>query len=310
MNKFSNEIKTGLLVVAATVIAITGYRFMKDLPVLQTNNLFYVVYPNVEGLTTGRSIYLNGVDVGKVNRISLLASDSVLVGLSLDQTQQLPYDSKAYLRSIDLLGTKAIAIEKGTSQQMLEPGGRLLGVFDEDALGELTKKGISISDNLDETIVSTNSVVKSVDSLLSPARRADIEKIVMDVRDLTSALNESIGSKQKEIEQTIESLNRSMANADTLSNTSKIRVDSLLAKLEASSEELDEIAENVKSVTTELDTLLKKINSGEGSLGKLVNDPGLYNNLDSLSANLNAIMTEFKENPKRYLKHMKLVRLF
>jgi ABC-type transporter Mla subunit MlaD len=310
MNKISNEIKIGLLVVAATVIAIMGYRFMKDLPVLQPNNVFYVVYPNVEGLTTGRSIYLNGVDVGKVNSIELLASDSVLVGLSLDQTQQLPFDTKAYLRSIDLLGTKAIALEKGTSPQMLPIGGRIKGVFDEDALGELTKKGISISENLDETIVSTNSVVKSVDSLLSPARRADIEKVIMDVRYLTTALNETIGSKKQEIEQTIESLNRTMANADTLSNNSKIRVDSLLAKLEASSEELDEIAMNVKNVTGELDILLKKINAGEGSLGKLVNDPALYNNLDSLSSNLNDIMAEFKENPKRYLKHMKLIRLF
>lgn len=312
MEKFKNEIRVGGLVLVAVIIAYAGFRYMKDLPVLRANVTYFVVYPQVEGLTTGRSIYLNGVDVGKVTSIQFKENsfDSVKVGMSLDDKQIIPRGSKAYLRSIDLLGTKAIAIEKGKSTEVLLPGGYLKGVFDDDALGELTQKAISIGDNLDDAIVRARGVLREVDTLMSNGGRKDIEQILNDVNSTVATLKSTVEGKKSQVEETISKLNSIATNVDSLSSKSRTQIDTLLTQLSKSSQDLDEIAGNVKSLSSELDVLLKKINSGEGTLGKLVNDPSLYNNLDSLSSNLNDIMGEFKKDPKKYLKHMKLFRLF
>ena len=312
MEKFKNEIRVGGLVLIAVIISYAGFRYMKDLPVLRANVTYYVVYPQVEGLTTGRSIFLNGVDIGKVTSIQFAENsfDSVKVGVSLDDKQIIPKGSKAYLRSIDLLGTKAIALEKGKSSEVLKPGGYLNGVFDDDALGELTQKAISIGDNLDDAIVSARGVLREVDTLMSSGGRKDIEKILSDVNSTVAMLKKTVEGKKSQVEETISKLNSIATNVDSLSSKSRTQIDTLLTQLSKSSQDLDEIAGNVKSLSSELDVLLKKINSGEGTLGKLVNDPSLYNNLDSLSSNMNDIMGEFKNDPKKYLKHMKLFRLF
>lgn len=308
--KYSSELKVGITVIVAIVVAYAGFRFMRDLPILQTNAYYYIIYPAVEGLTTGKSVFLNGVDVGKVQAIRLMENDSVEVRVTLDSAQDIPNDSKAYLRSIDLLGSKAIAIEKGTSFQMLKNGGFITGAFDDDALGELTKKGISISGNLDETMVRVRSIAGSVDSLLDEEFHTKVQGMVKEFHGISKNINQTVETKRTSIESSIEALESILLNVDTLSSSSKVRIEHILARLDSSSVQLDALSRNLVSTTAELDTLLGKINRGEGTLGRLANDPRLYDDVDSLVVNINRLLTDFQDNPKRFLKHLRLVRLF
>lgn len=308
--KYSSELKVGITVIVAIIVAYSGFRFMRDLPILHTNAYYRIVYPDVEGLTTGKSVFLNGVNVGKVQAIMLMDNDSVEVRVTLDSTQDIPKDSKAYLRSIDLLGSKAIAIEKGNSAKMLNNGGFITGAFDDDALGELTKKGISISGNLDETMIKVRRIAGSVDSLMDDEFQANIQGMLREFLGISRNINRTVENKKQSIESSVESLESILNTVDTLSSTSKDRIENILARLDSSSVQLDALSRNLVSTTAELDTLLGKINRGEGTLGRLANDPKLYDDVDSLVVNINRLLTDFQDNPKRFLKHLRLIRLF
>jgi hypothetical protein len=101
-----------------------------------------------------------------------------------------------------------------------------------------------------------------------------------------------------------------MANIDTVSMHNKSRVDSVMVGLDQSLNELHKLSRDLNKTNTQLNQILVKINNGEGSLGKMVNDPTLYNNLESLSGEMNTLIKNINENPRKYLKHMSLIRVF
>ena len=97
---------------------------------------------------------------------------------------------------------------------------------------------------------------------------------------------------------------------DDLSGASKEDLESFISNLEAFSQRLDTLGDNLDETTTSINSILAKIDTGEGTLGKMVNDPSLYQNLDSLTVNLNELIKGIQSDPKRYLKHMRLVEVF
>lgn len=302
----SNEAKIGLAVIGAIIIGFLGFRIMKDIPLLSNSKILISYFPKVNGLNTGKNVYINGVDVGSVKQIQLAKHDSVKVILNIDKNLDVPVDSKAMIESTDLLGGKAIVIQKGVSNHYLKNGDEIQGVYDEGLMGEFQEKGLTIGDKVVQLSNNVSKLLNSANDVLSKNTRANLKETIRNMRSASSNMDKLIANKNEDISKSLDHLKSILGNVDTLSSSNRSNVDSVMSSLQKSSAELTALSKQLNTTTNQLNDILQKINNGNGSLGKLVNNPSLYNNLDSLSYNLQRLARHIDQNPRKYLRNIKI----
>ncbi len=308
MNKLSNEVKIGLVVLAAILVAYLGFRIMKDEPLFSATNVIYTKYSNVEGLIKGSNVFLNGFKVGSVREMRFLPEgDSTLVTLNITEPISIPVGSKAQLATPALLGTATIEIVKSSNQQLISWGDFIEGVHKEGLVDSFTDRGSDIVDSVSTTLELTNELLRSVNELQGEGQ---ISSTINSIQEATNSLAQVIENRQGEIDALILDAQKTLANVSELSDSSKQDLTSIIANLEEFSGELETLSTELQQSSESMSSILSKIDIGEGTLGKMVNDPSLYNNLDSLTVNLNELVKAIQEDPKRYLKHMRLVDIF
>ena len=284
------EVKIGIYAVVILLCAWAGIRFLSGLDVFGRSRNYTAHYESVNGLQDAAAVVINGVNVGQVTGVEVnLEQGGVDVVLSVDSNFDIPTDSKAMLFSAGLMGGKSIEIKMGKAKEYLKSGdtietGVTLDMFDTLAneLGDIKERVAVLLDNLNQTI-------SGVDSL--------------------------IDDNSKNLTKTVASLNAVMAD---LKKSNIIgNIDGFCATLNQNGAKLDSIITDINSVTkalneqqsgeklaqaiNEVNTLLAKINSGNGSIGNLVSDEKLYKELAQASQNLSLLLADLKENPKRYI---------
>lgn len=302
--KISNEVKIGITVIAALFIGVVGFRIMKDVPLFSNGRQIISTFGKVDGLSSGKKIYFNGVDIGSILTVELLPNDSVRVTMTIDSATPIPDDSKAYIRSTDFLGSKAIIIEKGSSSTILRQTGVLKGVFDEGTLSILQQKGLSLGDRVAEVGENLNVVLKNANSALSDDVKSNLAASIKNLERLTRETETLISENKAKVNQSVSSLSRTLANLDTMSTENKPEIKLLIKELNEQLAKMDELTTSLTQTSKELNELFKKINNGEGTLGKLANDPSLYNQLDSLALHLQKLVRNIDKDPKKYLQHV------
>lgn len=305
----SNEIKVGTTILLAIIVAVIGFRTMRDIPFFKDKIEVVSVFNKVDGLTAGKSVFINGVDIGTIKKVELSKGDSVRVIMSIDGEVAIPINSKAYIRSLDLIGSKAIVIEKGNAVQAIQAGGTIKGVFDEGAFSELQEKGITFGDKVVQTTDNVNKLVDSLSLVLSRDLRQNLKNSMANLDGITARLDRVLKQRESEISSSIVHLEQFLANSDTLSASVKANIEDILASLKNNSKEISSLTTELNALSGEARVTLQKLNEGEGTMGKLLNDPSLYNNLDSLTFNLQRFMRNMDKDPERYLKHVR-IRLF
>lgn len=302
--KFTNEVKIGMMVVFAILIGVVGFRIMKDVPILNTGNQIVSVFSTVEGLSVGKKIYFNGVDIGSISQIELSRTDSVTVYMNIDDAFEIPADSKALIKATDFLGTKAIIIQKGSSKKMVQDGDYIVGLFDEGTLTELQQKGLSLGDRVAEVGENLNSLLTNLNETLSSDVKKNVHKSVAEIEGITSESKKIIQENRKLVNNTLASLENMASQADSITIENRPQIKSLIKKFEQQLDAIDSASKSIDAVSGQLELILRKINAGEGTLGKLANDSSLYIHLDSLSVGLNTLIRNIDRDPKRYLKHI------
>jgi phospholipid/cholesterol/gamma-HCH transport system substrate-binding protein len=304
-----NEVKVGITIIVAIIVAIVGYRFMADIPVFSSTYELYSEFDRVDGIIPGSSVYLQGVKIGAVSSITFQQNDSIRVVYSLRIPNKITTGSTAYIRSIGLL-EKGVEIERSRATTFLESGSRIRGFYDGGLMGRLEELGDEVAPNITGSAESLNSLLKQVDGLLAEGGRADIESSLSGLTRTIAQIEQLLKSKNDEIEETITHLRNTMRNVDGLTSGQEARVDSLMMNLESASKKLDNLTTEMSEATATLNNVLVKIDEGQGSLGLLINDPALYNNLDSLTYNLSKLVKDLNENPRHFLKHVRLIDIF
>jgi len=279
---------------------------MKDIPLFSTSTKLISYFPKVNGLTSGKNVYINGVDIGSVKEIQLGENDSVKVILSIDKKLAIPVDSKAMIESTDLLGSKAIVIKKGVSNRYLKNGDRIEGVYDEGLMSEFQEKGLTIGDKVAQVSNNLSQLLNSANNLLSKNFRQNLKVTASNFKTASASMDKLIANKNEDITKSLTHLKNILGNVDTLSASNREKVDSVLTSLQRSSKQLTALSTQLNTTTNRLNQILEKINQGNGSLGKLVNDPSFYNNMDSLSYNLQKLAKHIDENPRKYLRNIKI----
>lgn len=307
MNKLSNELKIGLIVLASITVAFFGFRIMKDEPFFTTAKILYTKYDSVNGLLKGGPVNMKGIKLGTVKEIRFLPEeDSILVVLNITEDILIPVGSKARLVTPLAIGSSSIDIIRSSKTERLEWEGFLRGVRDEGLLDSFTKKGTSMADSVSVSINKLNAILSKAETI----KEDDINASISSFKETGRLIQEIISKRQSNIDSLIVDAQNTMSNLSELSDSTKEDLDNMIKNLERLSSSLELLSEDLKESTTSINSILTKIDVGEGTLGKMVNDPSLYDNMDSLTVNLNQLIKGIQEDPRRYLKHMRLVEIF
>jgi ABC-type transporter Mla subunit MlaD len=230
--------------------------------------------------------------------------------MRLDLNRQLPKGTIAYLTSLGLIEGKSIVLELGSSDENVEFEGSIEGVYVQSIMESLGAKGEELGNDLSSTFTELNAFLEQLNETLDEDAQSSLNETLENTSAATKRVAEILNEKQKEIDGAISSGSSMLAQLDTLAADNRPRVDSLMVSLEENIRELEKIRIELEGATAGLNEILGKINNGEGTIGKMVNDPSLYNNLDELTNELNELVKGINEDPGRYLKHMNLIEVF
>ncbi len=298
--KLGNEVKVGMAAFVAVILFFAGVIYLRGIDFQHKEYSLTILYDNVNGLKAGSPITVAGYTVGKVEEMRLIGA-GIAVEASLQSKVRLPKDSQALIKSASIMGGKYIAITPGMSPDALESGDTLRGTYQAD-LTELTSTLAPISSNV-------LGILENVNKTFDPKTRQGLQNIVVDVNKATAELEQIIRSQGGRIDFVVgnfatlsENLARFSTGLDTIGLSQRTKLDSSLTLVRSIAGNLQAASEALKSTTRSLDAAAQRIEMGEGTIGKLSRDPRLYNNLDSLAVNLNALIIDLKENPSRYVR--------
>ncbi len=296
--KGKKEIFIALLVLTSIVLFYFGFGYLKGSNLFASGRTYYAIYGNVAGINNDDPVSVNGFRIGKIRSSTLIPDEDVVI-LELEISHaglNIPEDSKAIIANTGLLGGKEIDLEMGFSSVYLEAGDTISSGTEEDIFSSLSSSLEPFEKKALEAVVSIDSVMKLVQLVLNEKNRTNLEKsmsaVAVTMGNLNAVsvdLNELITSESGKIKLIIDNLNKVSKDFSKISDSLKdIKFNETINRVNAS-------LDNANSV-------LGKINSGEGTMGKLVNNDSLYLYLESASKDLDLLLIDFKENPKRYVQ--------
>ncbi len=287
MNIFTREVKIGLVAVMALAMIVYGINWLKGVQMFQPSSYIYVKFSNVNGLTESSAVFADGVRVGLVRNIHYNYADpgNVIVEAEIDSDLRIPKGSSAELVS-DLMGGIRLNLllannprEKHAVGDTI-PGDLNTGVMDKVA---------QMMPQIEKILPRLDSILASIQTILSdPAIPATLHSLQTTTANLANASHQIKGVMSNDIPQLTGKLNTIGDNFVAISNNLKdVDYAATLRKIDAT--------------LANAQTLTDKLNSKEGSIGLLLNDPALYNNLNATSANAASLLEDLKARPKRYV---------
>lgn len=295
----SNETKIGIVVFLAGIIFVAGVIFLKGIDFRSRDYSLTIYYSNVHGLTKGSPITIAGLVIGKVDDLRL-AGNTIAVGVSIDHGVLISKDSKALIKSSSIMGGKQIAITPGMSGETLQNGDTLSGGYEAD-LTELTSTLSPISTNM-------LGILERVNTTFDEKTRRHIQNILLDINRSSNELENVIRTQGKNIDTAFGNFaefSKQMTvfakNLDTIAVSQRGNIDDGVKSIRVTAKIMEDAANRFREASTTLDNVFKKIERGEGTLGKLTKDEQLYLHIDSLVLNLSALVKDIKTNPNRYV---------
>lgn len=295
--KISREIKTAILVLGAIGLFIWGYSFLKGRNLFDNSTRYYVEYDNVEGLTMSSTVTINGLVVGKVSKIELdNVSGKLKVELLMTQNVDISKNSIAKIYSPGLLGGKSIMIDPIFGETIYaESGQTLKGEVVQDMTEKLAGQIAPLQQKVEEALANLNTMLASVNNIMDENTQASLKSAVNQLDGTLTGANTLMATTNKLVASTQPKLDGTLSNINTMSSN--------FASLSTDLKALDikSTFANLDNATANMDKIMGDIQNGKGSVGKLLKDEQLYSNLEGASKELEGLLRDLKEHPKRYV---------
>ena len=294
------ELKVGLFAVVLLLVGWGVIRFLQGTDVFSSYNTYYAYYDNVGGIQPASPVMIHGVKVGSVLEVELNEDPTkgVEVTLSVDERYAVPADSKAKIFSDGLMGGKAVEIVYGSSSEMIPDDGTIESLVEQDLMQMASSEMEGIIAKVTAIMDSMTTTLEGVNNLIA-ANTDNISEIVKNVDGVTGSVNEMLAKEKQHLEEAMASLSRF---SKSLGDNAE-QVDSIIGNMNTFSAKLAEadIVSEIEATVAQLNKVLATVNDSEGSVGKLLDDAELYDNLTEASANLSALLADLQENPHRYI---------
>jgi phospholipid/cholesterol/gamma-HCH transport system substrate-binding protein len=292
------EFKVGFLAISAMVILYFGVEFLKGYDIFNPARKYFVAFENIDGLTASNPVMLNGFQVGLVKKIKIMQGKAkpVLLQLEISKDIEVGQSAKAILSNNGLLGGKMIVLETG------KPGTQLQG----DTLEAEVAPGLTsmIEDKAQPVVNEITHLVKSLDNLIDSFKPTvgKLNQTLDAVTQLSGSANGLVNNSQgdlKKITENIQMLSKSLIATEAEVNKMVKKMNVLGDSL--SKADLAGTIHSLHQTSHQLNKTIASLNEGKGTMGKLMKNDSLYRNLNASSASLNALLVDFKANPKRYV---------
>ena len=290
MKNFSKEIQIGLVAIVGIVVLYFGLHFLKGLTMFSSDSKYYVKFNDISGLSASSPVYANGFRVGVVEEVfyDYQHFDQIVASVSLNKEMRLPKGSSAQIVS-DLLGNIKLELVLGTnSSDLLVPGDTIKGGIQSGMMGAAA----NMMPQIQAMLPKLDSILISVNQLLAdPALKNSlhhVDEITANLTTTTNELSALTASLNRQMPSMLQNADGALANANNLTrNLNELDLAATMAKV-------NNTLQNVEQMTA-------KLNSNEGTLGLLMRDPQLYNNLNSTMMHADSLVIDLKQHPKRYV---------
>ena len=295
--KLSKEIKAAFFVLTTILLFIFGFNFLKGSSLLDRQKTIYAVYDEVDGLLVGANVMINGLSIGNVTELDFLPnSTKILVTLKVKDKLNFSSKSTASIYETGVLGGLAISIEPIFERESIVKTGDTLNSSVRPGLTELINRQIEpLSRQLQSTITSVDSIFTGASNVLN---RQTQEEIKESINVLTSAIK-AINNSSIIIEETLTAKSSQINN--TIDNFENISSNLSEVSDELNSFGLSNLLSNLEVSVDGISSIVDKIDSDKSTIGKLINEDEVYNNLNSSIESLNSLISDIKANPKKYV---------
>lgn len=301
--KISNELKVGALTAVAIVVLILGFNFLKGTDLTKRSEKLYAVFPNVKGLAVSNAVIINGLPVGKVSNMAETDPNmsGIIVEINLDKHINIPENSQVTINS-ELLGSGSLEILMGNSGTLAASGDTLESVVKAGLMDNLSENIRPTMDNVNSTLTELQLLIKKTSAIMDDGTDKNLRSIIANLQHSTASLDRLISSQNGVLMKSlnnVESITGNLAsNNEKISNT--------LGNLEATSAkfaaaDIEQVLQSVSGTMQKLEATVEKISSTDGSLGMLLNDRQLYNEIRETNRSLTTLLDDVRVNPKRYV---------
>ncbi|HEY0975960.1 MAG TPA: MlaD family protein [Flavobacteriales bacterium] len=311
MLKIKREYSIALMIIGGIVLLIFGVNYLKGLDLLQRRNLYHAVYYDVSGISDATPVLYNGYKVGQVVGTELMPDGSgrIAVKFQIDEDRlRLTKDTKAELFSADLF-SRAVRIVLGNSPDAAEKGDTLNGGAQLSLTESFSSQVDPLKRRAEGMLASVDSVLTSLQLILNENARGDIDASFANLRGTLESIRSTADRIDALMAKESPTISATLANVNKLTSTLAAHSDqmgSIIDNLDSASAALangrmERMMANLESTSAQLKDAMTKMNSGEGTLGKLMSDDSLYNNLTSATHELDLLLEDLRVNPNRYL---------
>jgi len=307
--KISNETKVGAITVVSVALLILGFNFLKGKKLWSKDTMITGKYGNVQGLQNSNPVIINGLQVGTVYKIRTDKDmRDILVDINITKDIDIPKNSIAIIKA-NPIGTTSIEIKLGDATENLKNKDIILtetsgGIFD-----DVLKKVDPVLYELRKAVSSVDTLLGNFNNILDPNARGNIAEVLANLNKVTASMVTSTASLNGLLNSQTGALAKSLNNVSAITGNfanNNDKINNVMSNLDKTTAKFADI--NVKKTLDTLDraindlkNMIGKFNNNNGTLGKLLNDPTMYQNLASSGNKLNLLLDDIRVNPKRYI---------
>ena len=285
--KVSNELKIGFWAIVAIVVFFLGANYLKGINSFKTGQFYYLSTDKVDGLAVSSHIKLHGLKIGMVRSMEYdKATDKVLVTLNFyDSDTKLPVDSRIYVAA-DLLGTSDIIVEMGQSAQSYNTWDTIQAY---NGAPGLLEKADPIVSQIEMLMPKLDTLVSGINVLVNESK---LHESLLEINTMTQHLNTTVNDLnrllRKDVPSVVNNLENVTANFDTVA-------------VQLKEADIKQLLANTNATIANANQMLNQLQSTESSVGKLMKTDELHNNLVKTIADMDSLLNDIKEHPKRYI---------
>ena len=295
--KITREIKVAVLVILSIVLFYWGFVFLKGRNLFDNSNKLYAVYDNVAGLVVSAPVTINGLNIGKVNTIEMLPDGKMKVELIITNEQiQIAKSSIAQIMDSGLIGGREIAILNNFSDKNYTESGDTLKTSDKLGLtAELANQIGPVKDKVEVLLENANKLISNLNATLDATTQqklkyaiASLEVTMAEFSQTSKSINGILAENKSKLNTTLTNFEKTSSNLNSMSSSlEKADLGATVKKLEAT--------------LTSVNGMMTNLEQGKGSMGKLLSDDAMYNNLTKTSKELELLLQDLRLNPTRYV---------
>jgi len=304
MSNKNKSVKVGLAFLLSIFLLYFGINFLKGTNIMNKGRVFHAYYEDVAGLTEGNAVTVKGYKIGIITQIDFDAErgNYLRVDLNIENSIEVPLNSISKIISLDLMGTKGISLVLGDTSVNASSGDELITSIESSLQDEVNAQILPLKMKTEELIGSIDSVMTVITSVLNKDARESLSKSLISLDQTFSTLSETMLAVDKIVNDNKDNVNLTMSNFASISNSlneSNTEIKNILTNFSSISDSLAKA--DILATLNKIDNITNKINKGEGSLGKLISDKSIYENLEAATKELEELIKDMKLHPERYV---------